>query len=131
MSENNIPFSPFNSLQNNKPAPSFQESQAGPWGQTLNGVLARQSELNVPFDQLQYENAKMNGCIPPPCKPLPSWPPPPGTGFIYPSMEKEQQNIMLGDEKGCFQMAAPFVNSAPKLPDSTGALETFNGRGFS
>jgi hypothetical protein len=110
--------------------PSYQESQAGPWGGTLNGQIEQTAKLNMPFDQLQYENAKQNGCIPPPCKPYPVWPPPMGTGFIYPTLEKTQQSTLYGEEKGCWPMAAPFVDQNPVLP-SVNYYEDVNGKQYS
>lgn len=96
--------------------PSFQRPQAGPWGSTMNSRLERASQLQIPFDEWGYTEAMQNGCLPPPCNPYPVWPPPPGTGFIYPNLQKEEQETLMGEEKGCFRMAAPFVDTDPILP---------------
>ena len=116
----------FDPPEDGREVPSYQEDQIGPWGTTLNGQVSKTATLNIPFDQLQYENAVQNGCIPPTCNQPPRWPPPPGTGFIYPSLEKEEQNNAMGDNLGCFPMAAPFVSETPVLPSSV--LPRWNAR---
>ena len=110
--------------------PTFQESQTGPWGHSLGGQVARTAALNVPFDQVQFEEAKQNGCLAAPCKAYPSWPPPYGTGFIYPTLQKTDQDGAMGDERGCFPMASPFVDTEPVLP-SVNITETVNGNQYS
>jgi len=111
--------------------PSFQEPAAGAWGHTVQGQVERTGELNVPFDELAFQESKQNGCLPPPCKAYPSWPPPFGTGFIYPSLEKGTQETLLGEERGCFPMAAPFVDSQPILPSVNMPPDEFQGQSYS
>ena len=111
--------------------PSYQEIQPGGSGRTLSGEIDRTATLNVPFDQLQWENSKQNWCIPPTCTPLPVWPPPFGTGFVYPTLEKNDQPTLMGEEKGCFQMAAPFVDQKPVLPSIQIPGEEINGKVYS
>jgi hypothetical protein len=119
------------STEGNESYPSFQQQQAGPWGTTLNGQIARSAELNTPFDQQQFEEAKQNGCLPPTCKAYPSWPPPYGTGFIYPSLQKGTQETLLGEERGCFPMASPFIDSEPILPSVNMPADNFGGEMYS
>ena len=109
--------------------PSFQQSQNGPWGTTINQQMQTASALNVPFDQQQFEEAKQNGCLQAPCKAYPSWPPPYGTGFIYPSLEKAEQKQVMGDERGCFPMASPFIDTDPILP-SVNIEENYGDREY-
>jgi len=111
--------------------PSYQESQNGPWGQTINGQIERTAELNVPFDVHQFQEAKQNGCLQAPCKAYPSWPPPYGTGFIYPSLQKGTQETLLGEERGCFPMASPFIDSEPILPSVNMPADNFQGELYS
>ena len=111
--------------------PSYQEPQNGPWGHTINGQIERTAELNVPFDQNQFQEAKQNGCLPPPCKAYPSWPPPYGVGFIYPSLQKGTQETLIGEERGCFPMASPFIDSEPILPSVNMPADEFQGELYS
>ena len=109
--------------------PSFQQSQHGPWGTTINQQIQTASAMNVPFDQQQFEEAKQNGCLQAPCKAYPSWPPPYGTGFIYPSLQKAEQDQIMGDERGCFSMASPFIDAEPILP-SVNISENYGDREY-
>lgn len=111
--------------------PTFHQPQNGPWGHTINGQIERTAELNVPFDQQQFQEASLNGCLPPPCKAYPSWPPPFGTGFIYPSLQKGTQETLLGEERGCFPMASPFIDSEPILPSVNMPADNFQGEMYS
>jgi hypothetical protein len=88
----------------------------GPWGRTLSGQIENAHKYNTAFDENGYNEALENGCLPPPCKPYPEWPPKPGVGFIYPSLQKEEQRNLMGEEKGCFPLASPFVDETPVLP---------------
>lgn len=106
---------------------SYQETQVGPWGVRMNEQMQRDAELNVPFDQLQWEDAKLNGCQPAPCKEYPTWPPPPETGFIYPSLSKVTQQELLGEEKGPGMGSLPFV----EMPKLNSPLEEYNGKQYS
>jgi hypothetical protein len=119
------------STEGNESYPSFQQQQPGPWDTTLNGLMARSAELNTPFDQQQFEEAKQNGCLPPTCNAYPSWPPPYGTGFIYPSLQKGTQETLLGEERGCFPMASPFIDSEPILPSVNMPADNFGGEMYS
>ena len=110
--------------------PSFQETPQGPGGTQLHQHLTKSAAMNVPFDQLQFEEAKQNGCLPAPCKAYPSWPPPYGTGFIYPSIQKADPGPPLGTERGCFPMASPFVDTEPILP-SVNVKESYGDRQYS
>jgi hypothetical protein len=115
----------------NESYPSFQQKQAGPFGTTINGQIARAAELNVPFDQNQFEEAKQNGCMQSTCKAYPQWPPPYGTGFIYPSIQKGTQETLMGQERGCFPMAAAFIDSEPILPSVNMPAEEMGGEMYS
>lgn len=115
----------------NETYPSFQQNQAGPFGTTLNGQIARTAELNVPFDENQYEEAKQNGCVQSTCKPYPQWPPPYGTGFIYPSIQKGTQETLMGQERGCFPMSAAFIDTDPILPSVNMPAEEMGGDMYS
>lgn len=115
----------------NETYPSFQQKQAGPFGTTINGQMARAAELHVPFDQNQFEEAKQNGCVQSTCKPYPQWPPPYGTGFIYPSIQKGTQETLMGQERGCFPMAAAFIDTEPILPSVNMPAEEMGGDMYS
>ena len=117
--------------EGNESYPSFQQKQAGPFGTTLNGQMARAAELNVPFDQNQFEEAKQNGCMQATCKEYPKWPPPYGTGFIYPSIQKGTQDTLMGQERGCFPMASAFIDSDPILPSVNMPAEEMGGDMYS
>ena len=104
------------SFESSDEYPSFQQSQHGPWGSTINEQIKTTAALNVPFDQQQFQEAKQNGCMQAPCKAYPTWPPPFGTGFIYPSLQKGEQTQPMGDNRGCFAMASPFIDVEPILP---------------
>lgn len=115
----------------NETYPSYQQNQAGPFGTTLNGQIARSAELNVPFDQNQFEEAKQNGCVQSTCKSYPQWPPPYGTGFIYPSIQKGTQETLMGQERGCFPMSAAFIDTDPILPSVNMPAEEMGGDMYS
>lgn len=111
---------------------SFQQpDNVGPWGNSISGLIAKQSKLNVPFDQLQWIDAANNGCLPPPCKPYPSWPPNSEVAWVYPSLEKEEQTTLLGENLGCFPMAAPFVDNMPILPSVELPIDSVQGKEYS
>jgi hypothetical protein len=116
-------------FENSDQYPSFQQSQHGPWGTTINEQIQTAAAMNVPFDQQQFEEAKQNGCLQAPCKSYPTWPPPYGTGFIYPSLQKVDNEYVMGDERGCFPMASPFVDTHPILP-SVNIEETYGDREY-
>jgi hypothetical protein len=105
--------------------PGYQQSQCGPWGIRLDQQMQRGATLNASFDQLQWEDAKLNGCQPAPCQEYPSWPPPEGTGFIYPSLEKTTPAKLLGEDLGPGTEAAPYVEpqemTEPVVPDPSKA----------
>ena len=105
---------------------SYQESQCGPWGMRLNDQIANTADMNTPFDQLQWEDAKLNGCQPAPCKEYPTWPPPPVTGFIYPSMSKVTQDELLGEQLGPGMGSVPFIEQS-KVPS---ALAVYKDRKY-
>ena len=61
----------------------MQYSEIGPYGINLQQQFDTNNATNTAFDSLAWENAKQDGCLPPPCQPgLPDWPPPKGDGFI-------------------------------------------------
>jgi hypothetical protein len=119
-------YSEFNADVSN-PQPGYQESQCGPWGVRLNGQIQRTSELNIPFDQLQWEEAKLDGCLPQPCAQYPTWPPPKDVGFVYPSLEKVNQYELLGSGLGPGTEAAPYINR----PALTTPQEDYAGKQYS
>src|SRR5579872_3672742 len=92
---------------------TYQYPNCGPWGITLDDELRTESRLNASFSQRSWEDARLDGCLPRPGRPLPRWPPPPGKGFIYPTMEKGQTVLQdLGVAKNCPSMyheEPPFV----------------------
>lgn len=110
--------------------PSYQQPQTGPWGQSMNKQLDASARLNTPFSQRGWEEAKSNGCLPPPCRNYPTWNSNPSISFIYPSMQKNQPEVLLGENRGCFEMAAPFVDSEPILPSVEFTPENFNGQEY-
>lgn len=90
------------------------DSSCGPWGITLQDQLRTQSELNASFSQHAWADAQLSGCLPRTCNPLPKWPPPPGEGFIYPTLEKKQQELLdLGVATGCpgiYNLEMPYAS---------------------
>lgn len=106
---------------------SYEYPNCGPWGITLNDQLRTTSKLNTTFSQRGWEDAKQDGCLPQPCTKLPSWPPPKGVGFIFPTDQKKPQEIMdlNATEHDCAigDMAVPFVDAhndtlvGPSIPD--------------
>lgn len=98
--------------------PSYQQSQCGPFGLRLNDMIARSAEYNVPFDQVQYEEAKLDGCMKEPCAEYPVWPPTKETGFIYPSLEKRNVYDLQGEGLGPMTESVPYV-SQPTLETPT------------
>lgn len=98
-------------VTNGEPIPSYHQPQSGPFGKSLNQVINKTADLNTPFDQLQYEEAKLDGCMKKPCDDYPSWPPKKETGFIYPSQSKSTQYELLGDEKGPHIESVPYIES--------------------
>lgn len=85
----------------------FYPSCTSTAGITLDDQLREQSRLNSSFAQNNWTNAQLSGCLPKACQPLPNWPPPAGTGFIYPTLEKKQQELLdLGIATGCSETYA-------------------------
>jgi len=80
----------------------------------MNNQIQHTGELNTPFDQLQWEDSKLNGCQPAPCLEYPSWPPPPEVGFIYPSLSKVTQPTLLGQNLGPGTESTPYVENTPQ-----------------
>jgi len=93
----------------------------GPWGITLDDTLRTQSRLNASFDQRSWEDAKLDGCLPRVCNPLPSWPP---QNFIYPSGDgnkKPQELLDLGVATGCpatYALESPYVQGGNYTPQA-------------
>lgn len=92
---------------------TYNFPSCGPWGVTLDDQLRTESRLNASFSQDAWANAQLTGCLPRPCRPLPNWPPPPGQGFIYPTLEKKPQELLdLGVATGCpetYDLESPFA----------------------
>lgn len=124
-------YSDFPTEPSNVVVPSYQMVNTGPWGRTISGQIEDTAKFNTAFDNNGWLAATQNGCLPPPCKEFPTYPPPSGTGFIYPTLEKEEQKTLMGEEKGCFNMAAPFVNERASLPSIQLPAETVNGKDYS
>ena len=62
--------------------------------------LSKQAGLNASFSERSWAEVKQDGCMLPP-KAYPSWPPPRGDGFVYPTMSKRPQELMtLGEGEG-------------------------------
>lgn len=95
----------------------------GPWGVTVDQALATQSRLNSTFSETQWQNAKMDGCLPQPGLPYPQWPPPPNT-FIYPTLQKGPTQVLdLGVRESCpqvYKQDPPYqTNAADEYPFSS------------
>ena len=79
----------------------------------MDDQLRTESRLNASFSQNAWANAQLTGCLPRPCRPPPSWPPPPNEGFIYPTLEKKQQELLDGGvASGCpetYNLESPFA----------------------
>jgi hypothetical protein len=70
----------------------YQEQECGPYGTTLSQELGRTMRTNTAFSQFAWANAKQEGChYPCPDRKLPSWPP--SGEFIYPTLQKDQQQV--------------------------------------
>lgn len=69
---------------------SYEYPNCGPWGITLNDQLRNTSVLNTTFSQRGWESAKQDGCLPQPSTKLPTWPPPKGVGFVFPTDQKKK-----------------------------------------
>lgn len=88
-------------------ANSYDYPQCGPWGISLNEQLGQVAQLNSSFSQRGWEDAKQSGCLPQPCAPYPTWPPPQRNGFVYP-VSDEQPQVVQGE---MFVQEPPFVDS--------------------
>ncbi len=109
--------SPYTQPSQNSSQMDYQQTETGAHGMTVQDHLKSQSEINVAFDQQQFEEAKQNGCNLPPSQRFPVWPPPKGTGFRYPSSNKSNIAGIMGEERGCFDMAKPY-QSGPAIYES-------------
>ncbi len=103
------------------PRQNYELSQCGPWGIQLNDHIKKTARFNVPFDNLQWEEVKLNGCHGRPCRPLPQWPPPQKNGFIYPSLPDQEKNPpLLGTygygNQSVFMEGKPFLDPKPVPP---------------
>lgn len=95
----------------------YQMSQCGPWGMRLNEHMQKTTHFNVPFDNLQWEEVKLNGCHGRPCRPLPQWPPPKRNGFIYPTLADKDTNPQFMGTYG-YGNNSVFMNGKPFLEPS-------------
>ena len=95
-------------------------SEEGPWGTTLNGQLRQNARTLSAFSTRAWEDAKQDGCLPQPCmNPYPDWPPPAGRGFVYPAMEKKNQEILRRGEMKDLIQEPPYetrTESGPAIP---------------
>lgn len=86
----------------------------GAYGISLDDQLRTESRLNASFSQNAWANAQLSGCLPRPCRPPQKWPPTPGQGFIYPTLEKKQQELLdLGVATGCpetYDLESPYAD---------------------
>jgi len=94
---------------------SYYQQGGNPFGVSINDALRIQSQLNASFSQNSWQNAMQDGCLPKVTNPLPSWPPVPKTGFVYPSLgdKKEQTLLDLGVATGCpetYALEAPYAS---------------------
>lgn len=109
---------------------SYFFPSCGPWGTTIDDQLRTESRLNASWSQQAWESAKLDGCLPRPGRPLPRWPPPAGTGFIYPSSEKAAQTVLdLGVARQCPEIYAeepPFVECRKTRKRIGPVLDTVN-----
>lgn len=96
---------------------TYHYPQCGPWGITLSDELNTQARLNTSFSQRAWADAKQNGCQPPPGESYPSWPPPRGDGFVYPTLSKKPQELMTLGEDVSGGFGQPFSCSAPRSAD--------------
>ena len=86
---------------------SYQYPQCGPWNQTVDGQLDRNAQLNTSFSQRGWTDAKQDGCLPAPCGPYPSWPPPQRSGYIYPTDDSEPQVV----QGSAYVQDSPFIDN--------------------
>lgn len=94
---------------------SYDYSNAGPWGVTVNDQLKTTSQLNTSFSQRAWEDAKQDGCLPQPCLSLPQWPPPAGQGFVYPTQQKKPIEILDLGTSGFHDQQVPFVEPQQRV----------------
>lgn len=98
--------------------PTYQYPNCGPWGITVSDQLQTASRLNTTFSQRSWADAKQNGCLPPPGKGYPKWPPPRTDGFVYPTLDKKPIELAtLGESLADF--SKPFANRAPQQYSGT------------
>lgn len=97
-----------------EPPRSYNYPQCGPWGITLSDELRTQSRLNTAFSQRAWAGAKQDGCLPAPCGTLPTWPPPRGDGFVYPSLSKKPQELLTLGEDNTSGFGHPWASRAPR-----------------
>lgn len=104
---------------------SYQEQECGPHGITLSQELERTMRTNTAFSQYAWANAKQEGChYSCPDRKLPSWPP--SGNFIYPTLQKDKQNVLGAHQynpnlQDCPE-AAPWQTDAPEKNALTCAM---------
>lgn len=98
---------------------NYDYPNEGAWGNTVQQQLSTNAKLNASFSSHAWEDAKQNGCLTAPCgssASLPSWPPPPKNGFIYPAQDKQKQTVQGQDIEAHY--GEPFDPSAPLLEET-------------
>jgi hypothetical protein len=119
----------YSAFQADGNEPTFQQKTQGPWGIDMKTMMEKTAASNTTFDPLQFEEAKQNGYLKPPQQTYPIWPPPSGTGFIYPTITKMEMEGAMGDEKGVFKMAPPFAPQPVLYPSTqSSTVEYFHGK---
>lgn len=74
--------------------PTIPGQCGGPWGVSRESLMNEVAQTNSQFSEWGYRAAMQNGCLPPPGRLLPTWPPKPGTGFIYPQMTNANEEVL-------------------------------------
>lgn len=103
---------------------SYQQPSCGPWGVTLEEEMGRTMKMNTAFSQFAWESAKQDGCLPCPRTNLPQWPP---TGkFLYPTMQKESEEVLGAHQYNPDISACP--SGAPWRDNTSQVAGRRNGR---